>query len=164
MELEQALLARRSIRKFKDTLVTDEQIKSLLEAAMSAPSACNLQPWRFYVITNEEILAGIREDIGSSGNYVAPLAILVAGDTVKSKFWQADCGAATENILLKAVDLNLGTLWVAQDQRPDRVEKMKKRILFKEGEEPFSLIYVGVPDVHPEPRTQFDEAKIELVK
>lgn len=164
MEVKEALLKRRSIRKFKDTPVTDEQIKALLEAAMSAPSGCNYQPWKFYVITNKELLAGIRDDIPRAGNYPCPLAILVTGDTTKTQYWRSDCGAATENILLRAVDLGLGTLWLAQDASVSRVEAMKKRIKLKEGEEPFSLIYVGVPDVNPEPRTQYDEAKIEYIK
>ena len=49
------MLERRSVRKYKDTKVSDEDIKLLLEAAMSAPSACNKQPWEFYVVKNEEV-------------------------------------------------------------------------------------------------------------
>ena len=52
MELKEALLKRRSVRKYKDIPVTDEQIEELLHAAMSGPSACNKTPWEFYVVKN----------------------------------------------------------------------------------------------------------------
>ena len=53
MELKDALLKRRSVRKFTDEPVSDEMIEELLHAAMSGPSACNKKPWEFYVVTNE---------------------------------------------------------------------------------------------------------------
>ena len=56
MELKEALLKRRSVRKFTDEPVSDEMIEELLHAAMSGPSACNKKPWEFYVITNPEKL------------------------------------------------------------------------------------------------------------
>ena len=55
------MLQRRSIRKFKDIKVSDEDIKTLLEAAMSAPSACNKQPWEFYVVKNAEVLEKVKK-------------------------------------------------------------------------------------------------------
>ena len=54
MEVKEALLKRRSIRKFKEELISDEIIEELLHAAMSAPSACNRRPWEFYVVTNKD--------------------------------------------------------------------------------------------------------------
>ena len=54
MELKEVLLKRRSVRKFTDEPVSDEMIQELLHAAMSGPSACNMKPWEFYVITNPE--------------------------------------------------------------------------------------------------------------
>ena len=54
MEIREAIYKRRSVRKFQDTPVDDSIIKSLLEDAMAAPSACNKQPWEFYVIKDKE--------------------------------------------------------------------------------------------------------------
>ena len=54
MELKEALLKRRSVRKFTDESVTDDMIDEILHAAMSGPSACNKKPWEFYVAKSEE--------------------------------------------------------------------------------------------------------------
>ena len=54
MELKEALLKRRSVRKYTEEAVSQEMIEELLHAAMSGPSACNKMPWEFYVITNPE--------------------------------------------------------------------------------------------------------------
>jgi nitroreductase len=62
MEVKEALLKRRSCRKFSDQKVEDEKIHELLLAAMSGPSACNKKPWVFYVIKNEEVLNKLRNN------------------------------------------------------------------------------------------------------
>ena len=60
MELKEALLKRRSVRKFTKEPVSEEMIEEILHAAMSGPSACNRKPWEFYVIKNEELLVKLR--------------------------------------------------------------------------------------------------------
>ena len=92
-------------------------IELLLRAAMAAPSACNKQPWHFVVINDRKML----DKIPSFSPYAsmvreAPLAIVVCGDLDKAldgweqDFWIQDCAAATENILLMAHGLGLGTV------------------------------------------------------
>ena len=83
MELKEALLKRRSIRRFTDKPVPEEYINELLHAAMSGPSACNKTPWEFYVITNEETLLKLRKAARYS-NIAAPLAIVVCGNLSKA--------------------------------------------------------------------------------
>ena len=61
MTATEAIRARRSIRKFKNEKVTDEQVKALLEAAMVSPSACNSRPWEFIVVRDRTKLDKIRE-------------------------------------------------------------------------------------------------------
>ena len=56
MELKEALLKRRSVRKFLDKKVEKEIVQELMEAAMAGPSAKNKRPWRFYVVTDPEVL------------------------------------------------------------------------------------------------------------
>ena len=60
MELKEALLKRRSVRKFTEEAVSEEMIQELLHAAMSGPSACNKKPWEFYVVTNTEKLEALK--------------------------------------------------------------------------------------------------------
>ena len=68
MELKEALLKRRSVRKFTDEPVSKEMIDELLHAAMSGPSACNKKPWQFYVIRRIKICIQIYKDHRNFGN------------------------------------------------------------------------------------------------
>ncbi len=164
MELEEALLRRRSVRQYLDTPITDEEIEALMKAAMSAPSGKNLRPWRFVVVTNPKKVQALR-DASPYGNYNAPCAILVIGDKAKSPMWFNDCGAATENILLKAVDLGLGTVWCAQYPMEERERASRKIIgLDNPDEIIYALLYLGHPAVAPEPRTQYEPEKVEIQK
>ena len=78
VDLKEVLKKRRSIRKFTDDSISDELIDELLHAGMSGPSACNRQPWEFYVIRNPEILVKIRRTSRFT-NMEAKLAIVVCG-------------------------------------------------------------------------------------
>ena len=62
MELKEALLKRRSVRKFTEEEVSQEMIEELLHAAMSGPSACNKKPWQFYVVKNEKKLEELQKE------------------------------------------------------------------------------------------------------
>ncbi len=87
MDAMDAILSRRSIRRYTEQAVSDETIKELLEAAMSAPSAGNEQPWHFVVIKEREILSEIPNlHPHSSMLRNAPVAILVCGDEDLQKY------------------------------------------------------------------------------
>ena len=83
MELNEVLLKRRSIRKFTDEPVSEEDVLKLLHAGMSGPSACNRTPWEFFVVTNPEILEKLRKAARYS-KIKAPLAIVVCGNLSKA--------------------------------------------------------------------------------
>ena len=116
MELQEVLQKRRSIRKFTQEGVSKEDIELLLRAAMSGPSACNKTPWEFYVVTNPDML----DKLHGATRFTkidAPLAIIVCGNLSRAlplqleSYWVHDCSAASENILLAATDLGLGSVW-----------------------------------------------------
>lgn len=144
----EAILKRRSIRKFTNQSISDEIIKQLLEAGMAAPSAGNEQPWQFVVITEREILDKI-PSIHPYSQMIkqAPLAILVCADKTLNKYdvdyWIQDCSAATQNILLAATDKGLGTVWLGVYPRHDRVEALRKLFSMPDHIIPFALIPVG---------------------
>ena len=79
MDVRECILKRRSIRKFKDEDITKDIIKDLLECAMAAPSACNKQPWEFYVIKNDALLEKIKR-VGKYTNFNSPCVIIVCGN------------------------------------------------------------------------------------
>ena len=168
MNTYEAILKRRSVRSFSNEQVTDEEIDLLLKSAMAAPSACNKQPWEFYVIKDEKV----RNDLSSmnrSKTFIAPLSILVCANTNKSlttnidDFWIQDLSAAVENILLCAVELHLSTCWMGVYPVKERVEGIKNYLHLPNNIVPFALIQVGHALVDPEPRTQFDEKLVHII-
>ncbi len=150
MELLEAIHTRRSIRKYLDKPVSPEMIETIIKAAMAAPSAGNQQPWHFIVITDRARLDAIPSFHPYSKMVLqAPAAILLCGDPDDKKwptFWDQDLGAATQNVLLAARDLGLGTVWVGIYPEKDRMEGFRKLLGIPENIIPFSLVPVGWPD------------------
>ena len=169
MEVKEALLKRRSIRKFKDEKISEELINELLIAAMSAPSACNKKPWEFFVITNEEKLQELKK-ASRFARYDAPLAIVVCGNLSKalplqlSTYWIQDCSAATQNILLRVTDLGLGAVWCGAHPQKNVEKKIKEILDLSDKLVPLNIIFIGYPNQDAEPRTQLEEKKIHYVK
>ena len=79
MNIREAIYNRRSVRKFKDQIISDEIIDELLKDAMAAPSACNKRPWEFYVIKNKKIQNTLKQKILFC-NYNSPLMSVVCGN------------------------------------------------------------------------------------
>ncbi|HHV06134.1 MAG TPA: nitroreductase family protein [Anaerolineaceae bacterium] len=160
-----AIYARRSIRKFTDEAVSDEHIDILLKAAMAAPSATNAQPWRFVVTRDPKRLAAIRKEM-PAGKINAPLAILVCADLtifkrpITERFWTQDCSAATQNILLAAVGLGLGTVWCGVHPVPLIEKRMEKLLDLPANVKVLNVIYIGHPAEEKEARTQYDANKV----
>lgn len=169
MNTYETILKRRSIRKFKDTKIKDEDILKLLEAAMAAPSARNMQPWEFYVITNNSIMNEIRNFVPYF-NYNSSLMIVVCGNTSRSitkndnDFWIQDCSSAVENILLTATSLNLGTVWCGLYPVIERSNKIKQLLKCPNDIIPMALIHVGYPAEEKEERTQYNENYVHYIK
>ena len=169
MELNEVLLKRRSVRKFTDEPVSEEDVLKLLHAGMSGPSACNRTPWEFFVVTNPEILEKLRKSARYS-KIKAPLAIVVCGNLSKalplqlSPFWIQDCSAATENILLKATDLGLGAVWCGIHPMKTSEKKVSEALSLSEKLVPLNIIHIGHPAEFPEPRDQFNEKKVHYIK
>lgn len=145
MDALETIFTRRSIRRYTDEPVAEEDLKTILEAAMNAPSANNRQPWQFIVVDDREKLNAImRIHPYTSMLAQAPLAILVCGDTtVSSAYWDQDCSAATENILLAARALNLGTVWCGVFPKKERVVGIKALFGIPDHVEPLNIIAVG---------------------
>ncbi len=160
-----AIYARRSVRKFTEQPVSDEQVEHLLKAAMAAPTATNTQPWRFVVVRDADILDKIRKEM-PFGKMNAPCVISVCADMsifkrpIVDRFWVQDCSAATENILLAAVGLGLGTVWCGVHP----IEMIEKRIHQVLGlpanVKALNIIFVGYPAEEKDARTQYDAKKV----
>ena len=159
------ILERRSIRKYTDEPVSLEDIDRLLQAAMAAPSASNRKPWEFVVVTDEDLLRRLRRRL-IFGKHIAPAAIVVCGNTRRAwpgpgrGFWIQDCSAATQNILLAAVALGLGTCWIGVHPVGPFIKAVKRILGLPRHIEPLGLIYVGHPAEQKPARTQYDPSRI----
>ena len=164
MDAMENILSRRSIRRYTTEPVSEETIKQLLEAAMSAPSANNQQPWQFVVIDDRELLDAITE-VHRYAQMLkeAPLAILVCGDLQRAKhrdYWPLDCSAATENLLLAAHALGLGAVWLGVYPNEKRMEGVRRLVRLPEQVEPFSLISIGYPAEQKPPANRYNAERV----
>ena len=163
-ELIEVIFARRSIRRYSAELVDQEDVRTMLEAAMAAPSASNRKPWHFIAVTDRQILDNLaRAHPYGKMLLEAPLCIAVCGDkTISSRYWVQDCSAATENLLLAATALGLGAVWLGVHPREERVNPIRKVLNIPENIVPLNLISIGHPAEEKEPRTQYDELRVHL--
>lgn len=165
MDAIQAIFSRRSIRKFTPEPVPEQTVQQILEAAMSAPSAGNQQPWHFIVINDKKLLDRVPDfHPHSLMCREASIAILVCGDPTIEKhqgYWVQDCAAATENLLLSIHALGFGGVWLGIYPRDERVTGLRKLLNIPEHVIPFSLIPIGHPAEQKPARTdRYNEARI----
>ncbi len=150
MNVIDAIKARRSIRKFEDRPIEKEKIELLLRAAMQAPSAVNEQPWEFIVVENKDTLEKLSKahDFATAMKNGAAAIVCLTDEkhfATKTDIWVQDLSAASENILLEAVELGLGATWMAIAPFEDRIEYMKKLFDLPEGVITFNMIILGYP-------------------
>jgi nitroreductase len=152
METIEAILSRRSIRRYTQQPVAENLVKELLEAAMSAPSADNEQPWQFVVINDRALL----DAIPNYHKYAfmareAPLAVLVCGDSkllVYQDLWVQACAAATENMLLAATSKGLGAVWCSVYPDKERMQSFSQHFHLPDNIIPFAIVPIGYPAEH----------------
>jgi len=123
LDVFEAIKGRRSVRAYVSEEVSEEEVKKLIEAARLAPSAGNIQPWEFVIVTNAETKRRL-SDAALHQTFIeeAPVVIVVCADVARSSWGYGsrganlyclqDTAAATENILLAAQALGLATCWV----------------------------------------------------
>lgn len=164
MDAIEAILTRRSIRKYGPGPVSDEMMETLLRAAMASPSARNQQPWAFVVVDDRAILNAVPEFHPHAGMLRhAPLAIVVCADTTRQPlegYWLQDCAAATQNVLLAAHALGLGACWVGVQPRPEREAGLKRLLDLPDWVRPVALVALGYPAETRERADRFDPARI----
>jgi nitroreductase len=167
MDAYEALLARRSIRRFTADDVSEEHERLLIEAAFAAPSSMNARPWHFVVVRDEERRAQLADLHRWSGLLRrAPLVVAVLG-RADAVAWVEDCAAATENLLTAATALGLGACWVGIYENgpaphPDEVACLEILGATPERWRALCLIGVGHPAEQKPPRSQFQPTKLSF--
>lgn len=164
MDIFEAIMNRRSIRKFTEENVTDDQITRILEAAMMAPSAGNAQPWQFIVVRDRATQTRVKE-INPYASFApkAPVGILVCGDLSLEKFpgyWVQDCSAATQNLLLAVHGLGLGAVWTGIYPMEDRIKGFKALFNLPEHVIPLGYVVMGHPAQHPAAASRYNGDRV----
>jgi len=165
----EAIKSRRAIRSFEDKPVSESAIQTMLEAATYAPSAINIQPWKFTIVTNKEAMKQLSDtakpallrmlpDVGDEGLvglkkqlsnpqynvfYGAPLLIFVSG--VKSPYAIYDCSMAAQNMMLAAYTLGIGSCWIGTAVGLANDQKVKANLGVPEDHEVHAAIIFGYP-------------------
>jgi len=159
------IFRRRSIRAFTPQILTKETVQRLLEAAMAAPSAGACDPWRFFVVTNRELLMKIAKVLPSGkvlgGLGGATVGVVVCGDLEAAhdkqlSYLLQDCSAATQNLLLCAHVLGLGACWLGVHPREHRVKAIQEILSLQPSVIPVACVALGYPSETKEPRTRFN--------
>lgn len=161
MDVAEAIKGRRSIRAFKSKEVSQETVEKIVDAALRAPSAGNIQPWEFIIIRESEIKRRIAEAaLNQTFIEEAPVVIVVCanenrssqgyGIRGKSLYCIQDTAAAIQNLHLVAYSLGLGTCWIGAF----REEEAREILKIPHGVRPVAIVPVGYPAESPSPRSR----------
>lgn len=160
----EAIYSRRSIRRYEDRKIEAEKIKEILKAAMCAPSAGNEQPWHFICMEDHKSIDRIPEfHPYASMVREASHVVCVCADLnlqLYEGYWIQDCAAATQNMLLMAQELGIGSVWLGVYPREERIEGLKKLLKLPDNIVPFSLVALGYPAEKKPANSKYFEERI----
>ena len=156
MDVFECIFGRRSVRSFKEDPIPNEDLKKILEAAIWAPSAGNLQSWEFIVVKDEKRKKALaRAALNQMFIAEAPVVIVACANMMRSAsvygergrrlYCLLDTAAAVQNLMLAAHALGYGTCWIGafRDEEVMRVLNIPPEL------RPIAIIPVGVPDEKP---------------
>ena len=161
---------RKSVRNYTAEPVAEQELDQLVRAGFAAPSARNLQPWEFYVVTDRGTLDGLAAALPYGTMLAeAQAAIVVCGNSrefgegATREMWVQDCSAATENILLAAEGIGLGAVWIGVYPYAPRVEAVSKVLKLPREFIPLNVISIGRPDGKDMPKKKYRESKVHRI-
>ena len=160
----QAILQRKSIRRYTEEPVSDETLHMLLRCAMSGPSCVNARDWSFITVRDRAMLNRMADANGRPAEPLrgAALGILVCGDLDRAfpgakDYWVIDGAIACQNLALAAEGLGLGCVWLGTWPQTDRVEKQRQLFGLPEHIVPHSILAFGYPAEDPPVKPDFEE-------
>lgn len=179
------ILNRRSVRKYKEEQIKDEELDTILEAGKFAPSAMNQQSWHFTVVQNKEMLEKLNkafkdvflksgdprfEAMAKAANfspfYNAPTYIIVSGDE-KAIAPHNDGTLALENMFLAAHSLGIGSCWINAIKHlfsAEESDALKKELGIPEGYVAVASGSFGYPAVEPSKAAARKEGTVNIIK
>lgn len=165
MDVMDAIKERFSVRKFKSYEIEDKKLEWVLEAARLAPSARNLQEWRFVVVRNRDMREALAE-AANGQQFVADAPAVIVGCAVTSEHvmscglhcFPIDVSIAMAYMTLEAVEQGLGTCWIGAfdaDQVHDLLEIPRDVIVV-------GLLPIGYPDTEAPPKKRLSSDEIVM--
>ncbi len=165
MDFYEVIKKRRSVRKYKPDPIPDDVLKRILEAGRIAPSAKNIQPWKFVVIKNPENKKRIAEACRGQ-HWVADADVIVCGCALEKIAWgrmggymssfAVDLAIAMDHIILAAANEGLGTCWIGAFEE----KKVKELLNIPEDVRVVALTPIGYPAEEPKDRGRKDFKEI----
>jgi nitroreductase len=168
------IFARKSVRHFTGKAVDKADLDKMVRAGMAAPTAVNMQPWSFVVITDRPKLDKLAEALTVAKAHAQMLskagaAIIVCAEPAKAfgasqDFAIIDASLASENILLAAEALDLGALWTAAYPDRERMQAVRDILAIPENVIPLNVIPVGHPTGEDKPKDKYKKEKLHWEK
>lgn len=143
MDAIDAIKARCSVREFSNSPIPKELIEKIVDCGRLAPTARKEEPWEFIAVTDKNILSAIAE-IADHGKFVKDAAGAIVTFCRQTKYYLEDGCAATENMLIAAAGLGIGSCWVAGDKKP-YCQRIADLLKVKPGYTLISIIALGYP-------------------
>ncbi|MEG1934983.1 MAG: nitroreductase family protein, partial [Rikenellaceae bacterium] len=160
---------RWSVRHFTDRKVEKDTLIELVRAAMAAPTGKDKRPWEFVVVTERETLDRLSDALPFAKMLsTATAAVVICGNTDEqnggSPYWFLDCSAATQNLLLAAQSMNLGSVWTAAYPYKERIDPVKDILSIPDHITPLCVVPIGYPSKEPRVKDKFEIEKIHTEK
>jgi nitroreductase len=162
--MNDTILIRRSIRKFRSTPVDPGVTERIIRAGMHAPSSMNTRPWEFLVLTQTEqrcFIAEMSPYASVAAN--APVVILTLADLDREKeegWWVQAMAACTQNMLLQIVEEGLGGVWLGIYPDRPRMKELQAAFHLPERLVPFSAVPFGYSDRVNRAADRFEPTRI----
>jgi len=144
MDILDVLKKRRSVRAFNGKAIPKDTLENIVDSARFAPTARNIQPWKFVVVTDRPTLNSLAR-LAENGRFIADCSACVAVFCSDTKYYLEDGCAATQNILLSACAFGIGSCWVAGDKK-DYAPEVCRLLGAPEGLKLVSLLALGYSD------------------
>jgi nitroreductase len=157
---------RKSVRNFTGQMVTKVDIDKILRAAMAAPAAIHMLPWKFIVVTNKDILNALAKGLPfaqmlvKAGTAIVVCAVPADAALGKEEFAVIDCACASENILLAAEALGLGAVWTAVYPDKAMINFVQSLLNIPKNTIPINVIPIGYPTGIEKPQDKYDPKNI----
>ena len=148
MDLMEVIRTRRSVRKYQDKPIAKELLETIVDAGRLAATARNEQPWEFIVVTDPPLKAQVAAAT-DHGKFIAQAAAMIAVFCKDCKYFLEDGSAATQNILLAAHGLGIGSCWIAGDKK-DYAPEVADILGVPAGFRLISLVALGYPAEQPQ--------------